>query len=91
MKRFSIITLVLVLCVSLAACGRRNQETTTPTTNEATGNTIMPDIDPTIETNIPDPSVDTSMPEYTYGTDATDGTDIYGATEGTGANARKIH
>lgn len=92
MKRFSIIALVFVLSLSLAACGRRkNNEMTVPTTTEATSNTIMPDIMPTIETNIPDPSVDTSMPEYNFGTDATDHTGIYDSTEDSKPSTRKVH
>jgi hypothetical protein len=36
----------------------------------------MPDILPTMDTNIPDPDVDTQMPIYTEGTDSTAGTDM---------------
>lgn len=76
MKRFSIIALVLVLAISLAACGRRNNnETSAPSTDV----TILPDINPTIDTNIPDPDVNTSMPMYTDGTNSTDG---FGNTDG---------
>ena len=84
MKKLSMIALVLVLTLALAACGRRNNnETTAPTTTEpSTDMTIIPDIDPTIETNIPDPNVDTSMPMYTDGTDSTDATDATGSTSG---------
>ena len=38
--------------------------------------TILPDILPTLETNIPDPEVNTQMPIYTEGTDSTDSTDL---------------
>ena len=70
------IALALVMMVTLAACGRRkNNETSAPTTNASDYNTtIIPDMDPTIDTNIPDPNVDTSMPMYTDGTEGTDGT-----------------
>lgn len=82
MKKFSIFTLVFVLTLSLAACGRRNHdETSVPsTTVPSTGMDIIPDMEP-IETNIPDPNVDSSMPMYTESTDTTDTT-----TDGTGRN-----
>lgn len=64
MKKISIIALMLVLSLSLAACFGRKEPETTPTTTAPTTNvTIMPSTDPIIETNIPDPSVDTSMPD----------------------------
>ena len=71
MKKLIIAVLVLVLSVSLAACGRKDQDmATTPSTTPQT--TDMPFIpDPTLDTNIPDPSVDTQMPIYTEGTDPT--------------------
>jgi hypothetical protein len=63
MKKCSIIALVLLICLSLAACGRRKDDTDM---------TILPSMDPTIGTNIPDPEIDTKLPIYTDGTDATD-------------------
>ena len=83
MKKLSMIALALVLSLSLAACGRsKNNETSAPTNttaNNATFDpTMIPDMDPTKETNIPDPSVDTSMPKNT---DATDGTDNMGTAK----------
>lgn len=83
MKKFSMIALALVVMLSFAACGRRkNNETSAPTTTASDfNNTIIPNMDPTIATNIPDPSVDTSMPMYTDGTEGTNGTD--GSTSGT--------
>lgn len=74
MKRLSIIALVLVLTLSLVACGRRdNGETSAPTTTTpSTDMTIIPHMDPTLDTNIPDPNVDSSMPMYTEGTNSTD-------------------
>ena len=66
MKKFSIFTLMLILSLSLVACGRRNEPNTTPTTTApTTQTTIYPSTDPIIETNIPDPSVDTSIPDMT--------------------------
>lgn len=78
MKRISIIAFVLVLTLSLAACGRRND---TNTSQPSTDATILPDMDATIDTNIPDPSVDSSMPMYTDGTDSTDSTGITDDTQ----------
>ena len=80
MKKFSIITLALVMIIALAACGRGNtDETSTPTTTSSDFNpTIIPDMDPTIETNIPDPNVDSTMPIYTDGTESTDTTGMTG-------------
>ena len=84
MKKFCIFALVLLMAFSLAACGRRNN--TTPTTTATTPSTdmnILPDMDPTLDTNIPDPNVDTSMPMYTDGTDSTIDTRSNTATDGT--------
>ena len=85
MKKFSLITLAIIVLVSLTACGRKNNTpsttagTTAGTTAPATTATIIP-TDP-MTTNIPDPSVDTSMPDMTDGTDTT----IFdGTTESTG-------
>lgn len=85
MKKFAIIALALVMTLCLAACGRRNNnETSAPTTTASTTDTIIPNMDPTIATNIPDPSVDTSMPMFTDGTEDTTGTNSTGSmTEGT--------
>ena len=65
MKKRSIIALVILLCLSLTACGRRNDKTDV---------TILPTMDPTIGTNVPDPSVEQSMPMYTDGTESTNNT-----------------
>ena len=82
MKRISILTLVLVLTLCLAACGRNNKPTSTTNASAPTnGMTILPD--PTIGTNIPDPDVDTSMPIYTEGTGSNDAT---GHSTGTESN-----
>ena len=68
MKRFAFFMSIASLLCVLTACGRKEPTpTTTPTTKppvttEATKAT-MPQVDPTMGTNIPDPSVDTSMPD----------------------------
>ena len=72
MKAVISFILTALLVVSLSACGCSNSmvsENTTPDT------TILPDILPTMDTNIPDPEIDTQMPIYTEGTDSTSGTD----------------
>lgn len=74
MKKCSIFVLLLILALSLCACGRNN-DTTVPSTNQVTPSSdmnILPDTMPTLETNIPDPNVDTQMPGYTDGTDMFD-------------------
>lgn len=67
MKKCSILALTIILAMSLAACGGRND---TPDN----GMTVLPSMDPTIATNIPDPDVDTKMPMYTDGADTGDWT-----------------
>ena len=84
MKKISIIALMLVLTMALAACGRTdNKETTPATTAPITTTTTIPSMDPTLGTNIPDPSVDTSMPDITGSTDDTIFTENSGMTETT--------
>lgn len=72
MKRFAFFALVLVLALSLCACGRRND--TPVNTMPSTDMSIIPDMDPTLDTNIPDPNVDTEMPLYTDNTNSTENT-----------------
>ena len=56
MKKFSIFALILVLTVSLCACGRTNETPTAPVAPlPAVPET--PATDPTTATNIPDPEV----------------------------------
>ena len=70
MKKISIAVLAAILVLSMAACGRKqdNTPTTMPTT-QPTKMTILPNIDPTLDTNIPDPNINTEIPTYTDGTD----------------------
>ena len=66
MRKFTTWVLVLVLALSLTACGRRNEkptETAPSVTQAPTDEATLPTIDPTMGTNIPDPEVDTSMPD----------------------------
>ena len=62
------IALILVLTLSLSACGMRDKSPNNDTT-------ILPSMDPTIGTNIPDPEVDTKMPMYTDSADLGEWTD----------------
>lgn len=70
MKKISIAVLAAILVLYMAACGRKqdNAPTTMPTT-QPTEMTILPNIDPTLDTNIPDPNINTEIPTYTDGTD----------------------
>lgn len=75
MKKLITIIIVFAVIASFAACRKSSEpETVAPTTDTATAETtmipdIIPEVLPTLETNIPDPSVDTEMPMYTDGTD----------------------
>ena len=55
MKKISIFALLIVLMLALAACGKKDEmpNITVPTT----GNSVLPEMDPTMDTNIPDDSV----------------------------------
>mgnify|MGYP002513141085 CR=1 FL=1 len=72
MKARKLLALFLsaAMMMSMAACGRKqdNTPTTMPTT-QPTEMTILPNIDPTLDTNIPDPNINTEIPTYTDGTD----------------------
>lgn len=83
MKKLFAIMISLLIVASFAACGCMRSTTGESTVPSSTTNTpsTMPDIIPTMETNIPDPSVDTEMPIYTDGTDQTDNTITSSNTE----------
>ena len=86
MKRIGIIATILVLAVSLCACRRKENirptETMPAITEPPTSPTVLPQMDPTMETNIPDPSVEatTHNEETTANNEATDTTDGTGET-----------
>ena len=76
MKKLCIIALVFVLTFALAACGRRKNDntittmpTTQPTTTPTTDTSILPEMDPTMDTNVPDPDVNGAVPDGTDGMD----------------------
>ena len=81
MKKLCIIALALVLTLSFAACGRKDKNEGTNTTVPTTENSILPDMDPTTGTNVPDSDVEGAVPD---GTDGLDGMmdDITGDTNG---------
>ena len=73
MKKITIAIMATLLVFIMVACGRRQDSNTnttpsTQTTTQPTTMTILPDIDPTLDTNIPDPNINTEMPSYTDGT-----------------------
>ena len=75
MKKLSVIALIIVMALSLGACGRKKQEPI-QTTGDTTPMTVptMPDM--TMPTsNIPDPTVDSNSTMSTDGTGDTSATD----------------
>ena len=66
-----ILTLACILTLTACGCSSSIMDET-----QAQGTTKIPDVIPTLDTNIPDPEIDTQMPIYTDGTDSTAGTDI---------------
>lgn len=90
MKKIGLITIVLLLTANLCACGRKTESTPTePQTNTQPAATVpatMPEIDPTLDTNIPDPTVNENSQgmgkdDSTNGTTGTN--DSTGSTNGT--------
>ena len=81
MKKFCIATLAIIMVFALTACGRRKPATTqtVPATQAPATEPMLPTIDPTMGTNIPDPEVDTSMPDLTEPMNETGGTDSTGS------------
>ena len=83
MKKTLVLLLALGLAATLAACGRRKNENTTPNTTMPTRATTAPTTEvtilPTLETNIPDPDVNSTMPDMTDGIGNTDATHSTGA------------
>ena len=94
MKKFGIFALAVILALSAAGCGKRDNKnpTTTPSTAPATtAPTVMPEI-PEIETNIPDPTVnDNSTGDSTDMTGTTDATDSTDMTQGSSRSSNRFH
>ena len=80
MKEISVIALVIVLTLSLGACGRKKQEPT-QTTRDTAPMTVptMPDMT-TPTSNIPDPTVDSNSTMSTDGTGDTAATNTNPST-----------
>lgn len=74
MKQISILLLSVLMALSIAACGCRNSNAPTvpPTILPEMTTPILPEMDPTLDTNIPDPSINEDIPTYTDGTDPSD-------------------
>ena len=72
MKKLSIFALIVVLAVAMAACGKKNDTGSQNTTVPTTGNSILPEMDPTMDTNIPDDNVNGNSTDTTGTTNATE-------------------
>lgn len=92
MKKYGVIALVLVLTMSLCACGRKDDTATTVPTETTSRPTTQPTAAPTTETTIPmlDPTVDTNIPDPTVDHNSTEGMDggMTDNTENTTPSAR---
>lgn len=88
MKKFSIFALVLVLALAMAACGKKDDTGSQNTTVPTTGNSILPEMDPTMDTNIPDDNVNGNSTDTTGTTNTTENSGAAnGSTSGNGAGA----
>lgn len=82
MKKIALIALVFVLVLSLAACGRNNDDNMQDNNqNPTTDLPIVPDVTPDDSTNIPDPEVNSNST-----TNNNDGTDMMPGDNGTTGN-----
>lgn len=79
MKKNGVIAMIVLLTFSLCACGRKTQPQVTepmPTVPESTTMpTVIPEIDPTMDTNIPDPTVNGNSTADNNATDETNESD----------------
>ena len=85
MKKLSIFALIIVLVLALAACGKKNDTGNQNTTIPSTGNSVLPEMDPTMDTNIPDDNVNGNSTDTTATTDSTDSNN--GSTSGNNADS----
>lgn len=88
MKKLSIFVLVLVLALAMAACGKKDDTGSQNTTVPTTGNSILPEMDPTMDTNIPDDNVNGNSTDTTGTTNTTENSGAAnGSTSDNGAGA----
>lgn len=74
MKKITIAIMAAVLVFAITACGRnRDTDPSSAPTTQPTTMPFMPEMDPTLDTNIPDPDINTETPTFTDGTDPADG------------------
>ena len=85
MKKFALIALVIVLVLSLTACGRNN-DTATQDNNQTPSTDIVPDVMPDDSTNIPDPEVNGNSTKGNNGTDMMPGDNENATNNGTTDN-----
>lgn len=84
MKKFALIALVIVLVLSLTACGRNN-DTATQDNNQTPSTDIVPDVMPDDSTNIPDPEVNGNSTNGNS-TNGNNGTDMMPGDNGNATN-----
>ena len=81
MKKWCVLTLILMLAFSVAACGCQKSEdpnntTTAPSTANGTETTPAPTItEPIVDPTILDPTFETNIPDSTVNDNSTRGTD----------------
>ena len=87
MKKLSIFALVLVLALAMAACGKKDNTGSQNTTVPTTGNSVLPEMDPTMDTNIPDDNVNGNSTDTTGNTSSTENSGAAnGSTSGNSTN-----
>ena len=84
MKKLSIFALIIVLALSVAACGKKDDTNRQDTTVPTTGNSMLPEMDPTMDTNIPDDNVNGNSTDTTNSTGDVGGNSTNGSTSGNG-------
>ena len=89
MKKMTIFALAAVLALCFAACGKKtdnNAVTTTPTTENA----MLPQMDPTMDTNIPDDEVNGNSTDTTGTTEDNGNTDTVTTPADNGQSSRNM-
>ena len=86
MKKITVTVLAVLLTLCFTACGKTNDNSNTATT-PTSETSVLPQIDPTMDTNIPDDSVNENSTDTTDATDTTGSTDASTAPAGNGGAA----